>query len=127
MSSPIEYNGCLTIASSVTDLKRSIEWYTNVLGFMHLYTVDEIGWCELQTPVEGGRVNLGLSQVEKVTPGGPTPTWGVKDIDKARAVLESRKVRFDGPTREYPGMVRLATFYDPDGNSLMLYQSLGLE
>jgi len=127
MSSPIEYNGGLTIASSVTDLKRSIEWYTNVLGFMHLYTVDEIGWCELQTPVEGGRVNLGLSQVEKVTPGGPTPTWGVKDIDKARAVLVSRKVRFDGPTREYPGMVRLATFYDPDGNSLMLYQSLGQE
>ncbi|MCC6908995.1 MAG: VOC family protein [Phycisphaerales bacterium] len=127
MPSPIEYNGGLTISSSVTNLKKSIDWYTSVLGFTHLYTVEEIGWCELQTPVEGGRVNLGLSQVEKVTPGGPTPTFGVKDIDKARATLESKRVRFDGPTREYPGMVRLATFYDPDGNSLMLYQSLGQE
>jgi hypothetical protein len=34
-------------------------------------------------------------------------------------------VRFDGPTREYPGMVKLATFFDPDGNTLMLYESLG--
>lgn len=125
MASKLGYNGGLTIACNVTDLKKSLDWYTNVLGFTHLYTVDEIGWCELQSPAEGGRVNVGLSQVEKVTPGGPTPTWGVNDIEKARAILEEKKVRFDGPTREYPGMVKLATFYDPDGNSLMLSQSLG--
>jgi uncharacterized protein YciI len=29
-------------------------------------------------------------------------------------------VRFDGDTREIEGMVRLATFYDLDGNSFML-------
>jgi len=124
MTSPLNYDGGLTIAFDVSDLKKSIDWYTGILGFNHLYTVDEIGWSELQSPVEGGRVNVGLSQVEKVKPGGPTPTFGVKDIDKARGILESKKVRFDGPTREYPGMVRLATFYDPDGNTLMLYQSL---
>lgn len=124
MTSPLNYDGGLTIAFDVSNLKKSADWYQNVLGFTHLYTVDEIGWCELQSPVEGGRVNVGLSQVEKVKTGGPTPTFGVKDIDKARSILEGKKVRFDGPTREYPGMVRLATFYDPDGNALMLYQSL---
>ncbi|MCL4196265.1 MAG: VOC family protein [Phycisphaerales bacterium] len=125
MASSLNYDGGLTIAFDVSNLKKSIDWYRDVLGFTHLYTVDEIGWCELQSPVEGGRVNVGLSQVEKVkTGGGPVPTFGVKDIDTARGLLESRKVRFDGPTREYPGMVRLATFYDPDGNALMLYQSL---
>jgi catechol 2,3-dioxygenase-like lactoylglutathione lyase family enzyme len=124
--SALNYDGGLTIAFSVADLAKSIAWYQDVLGFKLLYQVDEIGWCELQTEVEGGRVNVGLSRVEKpAVSGGPTPTFGVKDIDKARALLEAKKVRFDGATREYPGMVRLATFYDPDGNTLMLYQSLG--
>jgi len=31
---------------------------------------------------------------------------------------------FDGDTIEIPELVKLATFFDPDGNSLMLYQSL---
>ena len=33
-------------------------------------------------------------------------------------------MRFDGETREIEGMVKLATFYDPDGNALMLSQRL---
>jgi hypothetical protein len=48
----------------------------------------------------------------------------VKDIDAARSQMERKKVRFDGPTQEIPGMVKLATFFDPDGNAHMLYQSL---
>ncbi len=31
-------------------------------------------------------------------------------------------VMVDGETIEIPDMVKLATFYDPDGNSLMLFQ-----
>jgi hypothetical protein len=49
---------------------------------------------------------------------------GVRDIDAARAHLEKHNVRFDGATRTIPGMVKLATFFDPDGHALMLYQSL---
>ncbi len=45
------------------------------------------------------------------------------DIDVARKHLESHGVRFDGDTREIEGMVKLATFYDPDGNSFMLAES----
>jgi hypothetical protein len=48
----------------------------------------------------------------------------VADIDVARKHLESKDVRFDGDTYEIEGMVKLATFYDPDGNSFMLAQSL---
>jgi catechol 2,3-dioxygenase-like lactoylglutathione lyase family enzyme len=124
MASQLEYDGGLTIAMDVSDVKKSIAWYQDALGLKLLYHVEEMGWCELQTEVSGGKVNVGLSQVEKPKPGGPTPTFGVKNVDKARAILEEKKVRFEGPTREYPGMVRLATFYDPDGNTLMLYQSL---
>jgi predicted enzyme related to lactoylglutathione lyase len=68
---------------------------------------------------------VGLSQVEKPkVEGGPTLTWGVKDIEAARAELEGKGVKFDGETRVIPEMVKLATFFDPDGNHLMFYQSL---
>ena len=92
-------------------------------GFELRYRMDDIAWCELQTPVS--RVNVGLSQVEEPkVGGGPTLTFGVENIDAARAALEAERVRFDGETREIPDMVKLATFFDPDGHTLMLYQEL---
>jgi predicted enzyme related to lactoylglutathione lyase len=118
----IGYNGGLTIALQVADLAKAIDFYQNVVGFKLQYKVDEIGWCELTTSVP--RVNIGLSQVEKPKPGGQTPTFGVNDIAHARRQLEKKGARFDGETREIEGMVKLATFYDLDGNPLMLYQSL---
>jgi predicted enzyme related to lactoylglutathione lyase len=70
-------------------------------------------------------VNVGIGQHETLEPrGGATLTFGVIDIDAARASLEAHDVRFDGETTEVPGMVRLATFYDPDGNTFMLAQRL---
>ena len=60
-------------------------------------------------------------------PGGNAVlTWGVKDIEQAKAELESKHVRFDGDIRTIEGMVKLATFYDPDGNCYMLYQDISL-
>jgi catechol 2,3-dioxygenase-like lactoylglutathione lyase family enzyme len=113
----------LTCSIGVRDLKAAIAWYQDVLGFQHLYTVDDIGWAELSTPV--AKVNLGLGQVESVQPGGgATLTWGVSNIDTARADLERKRVRFDGPTMTIEGMVKLATFFDPDGNKHMFFQDL---
>jgi predicted enzyme related to lactoylglutathione lyase len=124
MASPLNYDGGLTLAFQCSNVKKSVEWYTQVLGFTHLYTNAEIGWAEVATEV--AKVNVGLSQVESPKVGaGPVPTFGVKDIDSARKQLEGKKVRFDGETRTIPGLVKLATFFDPDGNALMLYQSLG--
>lgn len=121
--SPLNFDGGLTLAFEVKDRKKAASWYQEMLGFTLLYDVAEIGWCELATEVKG--VNIGLSEVEAPKKGGPVPTFGVADIDKARAMLEAKKVRFDGPTNTIPGMVKLATFFDLDGNALMLYQGLG--
>jgi hypothetical protein len=41
--------------------------------------------------------------------------------------LEAAGVRFDGPPVEHDGLVRLSTFYDPDGHALMLAQALDQE
>lgn len=123
MTSGLGYDGGLTCAMGVKDMDASIAWYQDVLGFRLVYKLDEMGWCELASPVE--RVNVGLSQVEEPeVKGGATLTFGVKDIDAARTRLEKADVRFDGPTQVIPEMVKLATFYDPTGNKLMLYQDL---
>jgi len=123
MASPLNYDGGLTCALKVTDLEKSVNWYQDVLGFTLLYKLDEMGWCELATETKG--VNIGLSQVEKAGgEGGAVLTFGVKDIDAARKRLEAGDVRFDGDTQTIPDMVKLATFFDPDGNALMLFQDL---
>lgn len=117
------YDGALTCALECSDIDTSIAWYRDLLAFELLFKVEDIGWCELQTGVTG--VTVGLSQVEAPeVKGGATLTFGVKDIDAARKALEQRDVRFDGDTVTIPDMVRLATFYDPDGNKLMFFQSL---
>ena len=121
----IEYDGALAIAVNVSDLDRAVDWYRGALGFEVEGRMDEIGWAELTTPYPG--VTLGLSQAEEAfRVGGITPTFGVRDLDAARAELESRGVRFEGESYELEGMVRLATFYDPDGNAFMLAQNLAV-
>lgn len=123
MASPLGFDGGLTCALQVKDLAAAIGWYQDLLGFSLLYKMDEMGWCEMATAVD--RVNVGLSQVESPeVKGGATLTFGVTDIDAARANLEGKNVRFDGETMTIPDMVKLATFYDPDGNKLMFYQDL---
>lgn len=116
-----------TCAVSVRDFKAASQWYQDVLGFTPLYAVEEMGWGEFATNVPG--MSIGLSQVQGddtvSNPGGATLTFGVQDIEKSRALLEAKGVRFDGDTQEIPGMVKLATFFDPDGNTFMLAQGLG--
>jgi predicted enzyme related to lactoylglutathione lyase len=119
----MDYDGGLTCSIAVSDLDRSIEWYSSVMGFTLLYRRDDLGWCELSTGVD--KVNVGLSEVEQAGgKGGATLTFGVTDLEAAKAALDAAGVRQDGPIREIPGLVRLLTFYDPDDNALMLYQDL---
>lgn len=122
-STAIPWKGELTCALDVRDLDKSIAWYSEVLGFRLRYRVEEYAWCEMSTPVPG--VSVGLGQSEKVeTAGGATLVLATHDLDTTRGTLESHGVRFDGPTRTLPGMVKLATFFDPDGHKFMLSQSL---
>lgn len=123
MTADLGFDGGLTCALECADIDKAIAWYKDVLGFELIYKLDQMGWGEMKSPIPG--VAVGLSQVEKPqVKGGATLTWGVKDIDAARAALEASEVKFDGDTITIPEMVRLATFYDPDGNKLMLYQDI---
>lgn len=112
----------ITLAFSVRDRRRSAQWYSDKLGFTLLHHIDDAGWTELKTKTEG--VTLGLGEQTEPAPGNTVPVFGVEDIETARTNLEAAGVQFDGETETIEGMVSTATFYDPDGNALMLAQDL---
>lgn len=119
----IEWAGESTAALEVSDYDTSIAWYRDVLGWSVVFELPEWKWAQLQSPVPGLLVGIGQSEQVKEG-GGATLTFTVGDIDAARTSLEGDGVRFDGETRQVEDMVKLATFYDPDGNALMLAQQL---
>ena len=118
------YNGTITLSSSVKDLEASIAWFKDVLGLEEVFKVAEAGWAEVSTPAEGVSIGLDETDADVEGSGGSVPVFGVVDIDAARAELEAKGVEFAGDTVELPGMVKLATFFDPDGNRYMFAQSL---
>jgi CreA protein len=122
VETPFEYGSTIVISVNVSDFDKAIEWYSDALGFELEYRLDQYKWCELKTP--HANINVGLGQTEEIKNGGTVPTWTVKDIDAARSHLESVGARFDGDTYQIEDMVKLATFYDPDGNAWMLAQPL---
>ena len=118
----VKLDNTITIAISVKDRRLSAKWYEDKLGFTLVHHIDEAGWSEMQTKTKG--VTLGLGEQTEPTPGNSVPVFGVADINKARKDLETAGVKFDGDTETMEGMVSIATFYDPDGNALMLAEDL---
>jgi len=120
----ISFDGGLTCSCSATDLDRTIAWYEKVLGFALIYKRDDIAWCEMTSPVANVNVGFGIKEEGAGAPGGAVLTFGVTDIEAAKAELDRHGVRQDGDIMEISGMVKLLTFYDPDDNALMFYQDL---
>lgn len=117
----ISPNHTITIALSVKDRAVSAAWFKQHLGFAEIFSADEAGWTELATNTPG--VTIGLGDAEEIKPASTTPVFGVADFDQARGALEKEGVIFD-ETIEVPEMVKVATFYDPDGNPLMIAEDL---
>jgi catechol 2,3-dioxygenase-like lactoylglutathione lyase family enzyme len=93
--SKIEYRGTLVSIISVSDPDRSVRWYRDGLGFEEISRMNEHGWCEMRSPVDG--VTIGLERTESgFGPGSATLAFRVADIEAARQHLESTGARFDG-------------------------------
>ena len=118
----VSLDDTITIALSVRDRHASAKWYTDMLGFELSYHIDEAGWSEMNTKTKG--VTLGLGDQVEPSAGNTTPVFGVADVDRARKALEAEGVAFDGETVVVDGMVKLASFYDPDNNPLMIAENL---
>ena len=127
VTSELDFVGELHCDLRVDDLDLAVMWYRETLGFEVIHHIREVGWAELRSPVAGVRV--GLTEVERMPApgGGAVLTFGVENVDAARAILEEKGVAFDCKTGQIDGWVRLATLFDPAGNALMLYQDLEAE
>lgn len=118
----VDLDKTITLSFSVKDRHATAAWFERLFGFETMYHADEMGWSELTTNTEG--VTLGLGEHTEPAPGNCVPVFGTPDLDTARRQLEEADVKFDGDTEVVEGMAKIATFYDPDGNAMMLAQDL---
>jgi catechol 2,3-dioxygenase-like lactoylglutathione lyase family enzyme len=108
----------ITMPSS--DQDKSLDFYTNVLGFEK----------RIDAPAPGGRRFLTVGVKGQnfdlvLTPESPGPiqvTLEVEDCRKAFEELTSRGVKFDPPNVIELPFAWLARFRDPDGNQLQVSQ-----
>jgi len=108
----------------VSDMDRAVSFYRDVLG-LRLVRRDEEKWVEFES---GGR-RLALHAVaegQPMTPGGATAVFSVDDLDRAKADLSSRGVRF-GHEGDVAGFARFASFLDSEGNTVQLIEYEGQE
>jgi glyoxylase I family protein len=112
----VKVTGIHHVSVNVTDLARSVAFYTDVLGL----TVDSSRpglavdgvWLDLPT----GQVHLIVGDVPAAN--GQHFAVGVADLDDAVAVLRRSGVEVSGP---FPiGAGRQAFVTDPDGNAIEL-------
>jgi predicted enzyme related to lactoylglutathione lyase len=116
-----KFGGFFLAALDVSDWEAAQEFYGETLGLEKVFGSDEMGWIEYSTGVDKAVIGIGKGEVK---PGGCCPVLGVDDIEAAKADLVSKGVKFEGDIKVVENMVKLATFHDPDGNVLMLAQSL---
>jgi predicted enzyme related to lactoylglutathione lyase len=106
----------------VADLGRAEEFYGETLGLTRNPNSGE-RWVEFET---------GNATIALVSPAAMGPefeprshqmpiAFRVADVATARAALEAEGVEFKGETID-SGVCHIASFSDPDGNSLMLHR-----
>jgi len=104
----------------VSDMQRSIDFYTGVLGLRLVYRAPD-HWAQL----DAGGLAIALHPASDRSPAPGTPggiTVGLSvdvPIAEAIAALAAYGVQVHGPTPGGGGIV-LAFFADPDGNPLYL-------
>jgi catechol 2,3-dioxygenase-like lactoylglutathione lyase family enzyme len=110
----------------VSDVDRSIAFYTELLGFtkdVDVEPADGVRIVQLTPPGSGCSIGFGTGL--EVYRGEPGSARGlhlvVEDVAEARAELLGRGVAV-GEVRDFGGGVKGADFADPDGNSFELQE-----
>ena len=103
----------------VENLDAARRFYGEILGLRKVFEMP--GWVEYAHAEKA--TAIGLAE-QPSAPKGATVVLKVENIEKSRQELTRQGVKFDGPTQEIPGVVKLALFRDPSGNPVQLAQPL---
>jgi glyoxylase I family protein len=112
----VKLTGIHHVSINVTDLDRSVVFYTEMLGL-------EVDPTRPDLAVEGVWLNLPAGQLHLIVGDVPTANGqhfaiGVTDLDDAIAELRGSGIDVRGP---FPvGAARQAFLSDPDGNAIEL-------
>ena len=100
----------------VSDLDAAINFYVDTLGFTLVNRFGE-HWAD----IEGPGIAIGLHPTDKPIAAGTNLQIGlrVQNLAKSVAMLEEKGVEFQNQDE---AQVRLASFQDPDGNTLYLVE-----
>ena len=122
----------------VSDMKRSVDWYTTVLGFKIENQVDskERGFKQCNLKTETAALEL-IELQSAVSPGSVIPDynektrivgyfkWGISvaDFDTWMEHLNRHEVNRSGTVVNDPATgKRMAIILDPDGNRIQLFE-----
>jgi predicted enzyme related to lactoylglutathione lyase len=108
-------NGIVDVAIVVSDSKKALKWYTEVLG---LEPRDTRGHRITVAP-EGSKTVLHLCQSKNLEKGNTGIALSTKDIEKTYERLRAKGVKFRHPPID-EGWGVFAQFEDPDGNVIWL-------
>lgn len=115
----MDLKGVSVVWLPVTDMQRAVAFYSGTLGLSVESQQDE--WAELST--DGLTIGLNARDEETAGPeGGAVLAFRpAAPIDDAVSELVGKGVEFVGEVSEHP-WGKVASFHDPDGNSLQLYE-----
>lgn len=116
------YKPGLTIWYRVKDLEVTKHFYEKVLNFeVMMYSAkDDMVIMKTPTPF----TEIGFSTSNDVKPSNASVVFEVINIEESIDQLTQKGVNFTGEIEIMPGLVKLVSFTDPDGNSFMLAESL---
>ncbi|WP_078394607.1 VOC family protein [Shouchella patagoniensis] len=116
------YKPGFTLWYSVSNIERTLKFYTEQLGF-NLDSYDkESGMASVHTNTKD--CFIGFSEAEEIVSSTAAAVFEVEDIEDAVKELKRKGITFNGDVSTIPGYVKLISFKDPDGHNLELSQTL---
>ncbi len=112
----------------VDDLKKAIQFYTDVIGMKLMEMHEGFGWAELEGQDGGAR--LGIAQKCSADEEGNEPgqnaiiTLTVKNLEVSLKAILEKGARLIGSIQEVPNHVKMQTVMDLDNNRFQLVQIL---
>ncbi|WP_066189858.1 MULTISPECIES: VOC family protein [Gracilibacillus] len=116
------YKAGFTLWYNVSNVERTLEFYTEQLGFEMDSYDKEHGMGSVHTNTKD--CFIGFSEAEQVVPSTAAAVIEVEDIENAVKELEAKGITFNGEISTIPGYAKLITFKDPDGHDMELSQTL---